>query len=309
MADKITLVTNNRYAMAHLFSGRVPIKGFDVEIIPDRNRERDEGLHHLTYDLVEMPISNYLIARDLGVPMTAIAAFPSLAFPQEGTFINRHSGIQGVDDLIGKRVGVNGFGYNPAVWLMGMLSHQYDLPVEQITWVEDYDWATAPLSPCQLPYLRSRRFTIEQAKELPKRLEAGEIDAIILPAVGMPQSDNVGRLFPDFVGEIKKYVEATGLFPMNTVVTIKEESVRAHPGLAQAVADAHREAWRIYEKEAPDDSKHSQIPVSELRAMGLFPRPEGPQAYRNEVREMVHYCYEQGLIRRLVEPEELFVAE
>ena len=192
MADPITMVTNNRYAMAHLFSGRVPIEGFEVQLIPDRNRERDEGLHHLTYDLVEMPISNYLIARDLGVPLTAIAAFPSLAFPQEGTFINRHAGITSVDDLIGKRVGVNGFGYNPAVWLLGILYHQYDLPIEHITWVEDYDWATAPLSPCRLPYPRSRRFTIEQMTNLPGRLEAGEIDAIILPAVGMPPSDHVG---------------------------------------------------------------------------------------------------------------------
>lgn len=308
MSDRITMVTNDRYSISHLMSGRVPIKGFDVEFVPDRNRERDEGLHHLTYDIVEMPISNYLIARDLGTPLTAIAAFPSLAFPQESIMVNRHAGIRGVDDLIGKRVGVNGFGYNPAAWLLGIFFHHYDLPIERITWVEDYDWATTSNSPCRLPYLRSRRFSIEQGTNVQQLLETGDIQALILPAAFVKPNENVDRLFPDYMGEIRKYVDATGIFPMNTVITIKEETVRAHPGLAESVAEAHREAWRVYEREASDESRHSNLLVGDLRAMGLFPRPDGPAGYRNAVREMVHYCYEQGLIRRLVEPEELFVA-
>lgn len=308
MAEKLTMVSSDRYSTAHLISGRVPVKGFDIEFVLDLHRERDEGLHKLNFDIVEMPISNYLIARDLGIPLTAIAAFPSLFFPQAGIMVNREAGIHSVDDLIGRRVGLNGFGYNPAAWLLGIFFHHYDLPVERITWVEDYNWATAPNSPCALPFPRSRRFTIEQAKDLPQRLEAGDIQALILPGGGMEPTGHVDRLFPDYLAETRTYAHSTGVFPINTVITIREQTLRASPGLAQSLAAAHREAWHLYELEAADDSQHQGLPVSELRALGLFPRPEGFQANRIAVRTLVHYCYEQGLIRTLFESEELFVA-
>jgi 4,5-dihydroxyphthalate decarboxylase len=308
MADKLTIVMSDRYGGEYLFSGKVPVKGFDVEFVLDRDRARDEMLHRLNYDIVEMPISNYLIARDLGIPLTAIAAFPSLFFPQAGIMVNRQAGVHQVDDLLGKRVGVNGFGYNPAAWLLGIFFHQYDLPVERITWVEDFDWATAPNSPCRLPYPRSRRFTIEQEKSLRQLLEEGRIEALILPGAGLDPTENIAPLFPDSLRESQKYVESTGVFPVNTVLTIKKETVETNPGLAESLLEAHREAWQRYVMDTPDDSRHQGLSVGELRAMGLFPRPDGFRANRDAVLMLVHYCFEQGVIRNLLEPEELFVA-
>jgi 4,5-dihydroxyphthalate decarboxylase len=308
MAEKLTMIISDRHGGAYLANGSVPVKGFDIEFVSDRGRGRDEMLHRLNYDIVEMPISNLLLARELGIPLTAIAAFPSLFFPQAGIMVNRQAGIQGVDDLIGKRVGVNGFGYNPAVWLLGIFFHHYDLPVERITWVEDEDWANAPSSLCRLPYHRSRRFSIEQAKDLRQRLEEGDIQALILPGAGLEPHGNVAPLFPDALKESQAYVEATGVFPINTVITIKEETERAYPGLAQSLLEAHREAWQRHVQEAPPDNRHQGLPVGRLRAMGLFPRPDGLEANRAAIRMLVHYCYEQGLIHTLFEPEELFVA-
>ncbi len=47
----------------------------------------------------------------------------------------------------------------------------------------------------------------------------------------------------------------------------------------------------------------------ELFDMGLFPDEYGLEPNRAAVRMMVQYCYEQGLIRRLYEPDELFVVQ
>lgn len=306
MADKLRIVMSDRYGGEYLFNRSVPVEGFDVEFVLDRGRARDEMLHRLNYDVVEMPISNYVIARDLGIPLTAIAAFPSLFFPQAGIMVSPRAGVRHVDELLGKRVGLNGFGYNPAAWLLGIFFHQYDLPVERITWVEDYDWATAPSSPCRLPFPRARRFTIEQAKGLRALLEAGDIAGLILPGAGLEPTETIAPLFPDFLRQAS--AESIGDFPVNTVITLKQDTVDANPGLAQSLLAAHGEAWRRYVAEAPDTGRHQGLLVGELRANGLFPRPDGFRANRNAVRTLVHYCFEQGLIRALFEPEELFVA-
>lgn len=300
MAQKVTMVPATTYASSYLASGKVPVKGFEIEVVDGRSVARNELLQKLNYDIMELPLSNYLIARDLGKPLTAIPVIPSLFFPQAGCMVNLQSGIQSVDDLIGKRVGANGFGYNPAAWLLGILFHDYDVPVERITWVEE---RVNSLS--GIPFPRSRRFTIEQAEGLVHLLEEGEIQALIMPGAGTDPNATIGRLFPDYLAEVRRYLDATGIFPINTVITINDETLRSNPGLDKALTEAYAQAWRLYEKETPDDARHQGLPVGELRAMGLFPRP-GFDTTRKAVRLFVHYCYEQALIRTLFDPADLF---
>ena len=187
--------------------------------------------------------------------------------------------------------------------MLGILFHQYDLPVERIVWVED-----RLNSVSSLPFGRPRRFTIEQAEGLIGLLEQGSIQGAFFPGGGPPLSTTVTRLFPNYFKEIRSYTQATGVFPINTVITIKDETLRQNPSLAETLTRAYRDAWERYELEASDDSLHQGLRVGDLRAEGLFPRPDGFQANRKAIRLLVHYCYEQGLIRTLFEPEELFPA-
>jgi len=53
---------------------------------------------------------------------------------------------------------------------------------------------------------------------------------------------------------------------------------------------------------------HMGLDVQQLRGMGIFPEAYGLEANRPAIRMMAQYCFEQGLVRRLFEPEELFVA-
>src|SRR5215212_6509646 len=172
----ITIMTSNRYASAQLVSGAVPVKGFDVAIEtpqPTVATVFNAFLTNLSYDAVDLPLANYIIARDLGKPIAGIPVFPTRFFPQFGTMVNRKAGIKSVNDLAGKRVGVSGFAFNPATWLRSIFLHQYDLPVEQVTWVEG-----EPNSLSNIPYGRSRRFKIEQGGNLMQQLERGELEAV-----------------------------------------------------------------------------------------------------------------------------------
>ena len=301
----IKVVTNPRYASGYLASGKVRVKGFDVEFVapePNPAAAFNEMMHKLAYDVVDLPLSNYLVARDLGKPLTAIPAFPTMFFPLLGPMVNRKAGIRGVDDLVGKRVGVSGFAFNPAVLVRSILFHYYDVPVEKIIWVEG-----EPNSMSGVPFPRSKRFTIESAGNLMQMLDEGRIDAVFMSDGGVAPTDLIDRLFADYRGELRRYLNSGGTFPMNSVVVIRDDVLKANPGLDRALTDAYDEAWTTYATDASAEGEHMGLGVGDLRTMGLFPPPLGFQANRKAIRFMIHACYEQGVIRTLFEPEELFV--
>jgi len=301
----ITVVTNIRYASAVLASGRVKVKGFDVEFVPHPTPNVtavfNDMVQKAAYDAVDIPFSNYIIARDLGRPLTAIPAFPTMFCPLLGPMVNRKSGIKSVDDLVGKRVGVSGFAFNPATWVRSIFLHHYDLPIERLIYVEG-----EPNSMSDVPFFRSKRFTVEKGANLMQMLRAGEIDAFFMSDGGVEPDDTIDRLFQDPMAEIKKYVDATGILPINSVVTIKQEVVDANPGLDGALTAAFEEAWQVYIDEAPADGKHMELPISPFKKFGLLPPPRGFKANRKAIRMLIHSLYEQSIIRTLFEPEELF---
>jgi 4,5-dihydroxyphthalate decarboxylase len=223
--------------------------------------------------------------------------------PVLGPMVNRRAGIRRPQDLEGKRVGVSGFAFNPAVWLRGILLHHHDVAPERITWVEG-----EPNSQSGVPYFRSHRFAIEKTEQnLLKLAEEGKIDAFFMADGGVAPTANLDRLFPDFFAEVRRYHQATGVFPVNSLLTIKEATARAHPDLARALVEAFQEAGRLYHGEEQDGAFHMGLPVGELRKAGLFPHRDGLAANRKALRQMVHYCYEQSVIHTLFEPEELFI--
>src|SRR5437763_4087246 len=237
----VKVTTNIRYASSVLASGAVPVKGFDVEFVqpePNTTVVFNDFIHKLTCDAIDLPLSNYIIARDLGKPVTAIPAFPTMYFPILGPMINRKAGIRTADDLIGKRVGTSGFGFNPAVLVRHILFHDYDVPIERITWVEG-----EPNSMSGVPFPRSRRFTIEKAENLMQLLDDGQLDAVIMSDGGVEPTPLIDRLFPDYLTQLDRYVAAVGTVPMNSVIVIKNDVLAANPGLDQALTDAYHAAW------------------------------------------------------------------
>jgi len=300
----IKLTTNIRYASSVLASGKVSVKGFNVEFVqpePNTTAVFSDFLHNLTRDAIDLPLSNYIIARDLGKPLTAIPAFPTVYFPILGPMINRQAGIRTVDDLIGKRVGTFGFGFNPAVLVRHILFHELDIPIERITWVEG-----EPNSMSGVPFPRSRRFTIEKAENLMGLLDDGKLDAVVMSDGGVEPTPLIDRLFPDYLTHLDRYVADIGTVPVNSVIVIKNEVLEANPGLDRALTDAYHEAWLAYLGAQPAGAHHMGLGIDDLRVRALFPPPRGFQAHRKALRLMIHACYEQGLIRRLYEPEELF---
>jgi 4,5-dihydroxyphthalate decarboxylase len=299
----ISIMSGNRYATKQLVNGNVKVQGFDVDF-PDWGTVAplfNSFYHNLDQDAVDLPLSNYIIARDLGKPITAVPTFPTRFQPLMGPMVNRKSGIKTVNDLIGKKVGVQGFAFNPAVYLRGMLTQMYNFPVEEIIWVEG-----EPNSTSNIPYGRDSRFKIEKApRSIMDMVNDGELDAVFMSDGGLDPTDKLDRLFEDPWVEIRKFYEKTDVFPVNAAVVFRNEILEANPGLDKAVVKAYQEAWDRYVAEEPD-SKHMMLALSEMEKLGVIPLKEGFSANRKNIAWIAKACHDQGLTKRLWEPEELF---
>ncbi len=303
---ELKMAISDRLETKFLLSGRVAIDGFDIEMVnpgPAPAPIFPDMVTSLPYDVGELTIANFVIARDQGVPIIGLPVFPNVFFPLTGVTVNKRAGIGGPSDLAGKRVGVPlGFASNPAVWLRGILEHHFGVAADSITWVEGERDSLAGV-----PYPRPARFKREQRTDLDALLAAGEIDALVVAGGNAGLSESVTQLVEDPYPALDAYVAASGAFPINTMLVMKEASAADNPGLAAAVVAASTEARALYDAEEPDDAVHQGLRVGALRKAGHFPRSHGLETHGKTVETLVGYLHEQGLIRKSWGLGDLFV--
>jgi len=259
------------------------------------------------WDIGEQAFSTYLMARDIGKEWTALPIFPSRFFPHTGLWINRDSGIHSPADLVGKRVGCGSFGTNFSVWCRGALTHQYDVPIERITWVES---AEEHISEFRVP----RRYTTERIEgqaEPAAILSQGKVDAACLPGPARRTDESVAiPLFDDVYGEMAGYLASGGAFPINTVITVRNDAVAANPDMPRVLLQAYLTANEQYQAQvaAGNEPAHMGLEADQLISrLGIGLPKHGFAANRGSIRTMLGYCYEQGITRRLREPEDVFL--
>ena len=317
---KLTFAISTQFDLVPLRSGQVCIEGFEIEF-PEQTPQNlffAEIVANNAYDIGELPLSHYLIAKDLGVPLVGIPIFPSRFLPHLGMMVNVQKGIHSPADLVGKRVGSPDWGFNPAVWMRGALEHQYEISTQRMTWVES---RFTPLLPT-LKYLRSTRYLHEQiSPENPgdrsqvygmhPLLVDGEIDAATFAGAGMPPTESTANLFADPVREGLEYIRQIGAFPITTVVPVKEATLKEFPGLASALMSVSALCHSLFVEKLGSlrDGKYMGIPIDTLlNSIGVGKLIHGIEANEMAIRYMLQYCHEQGLIKKLYRMEDLFAS-
>lgn len=318
---QVTFAINRRPDSRFYFDGHSRITGFDM-VLPEQPRKWTfyaDMTSDVPWDVADLAFSHYLIARDMGKPLTAVPAFQLRFFPHMGLSVHKDAGIAAVRDLVGKTMGAPDWGINPAVWLRGALTHQYDVPTERIVWAESEHQPGFP----GLDYPHSPRYQFKRLQVapeaafsqaanygLPELLNAGVIDASSFTGLGRADLGNVRRLFADPLAEARAYVAQTGVIPINTVFVLNQETVDRYPDLAPATLEMLARALDEYtaEIDASGAENHTYVPVALAKEMGQYPFRQGLEANRAAVAMMIAYCYEQGLIKTLYRPEDLFVS-
>src|SRR5579863_1857351 len=132
----VTLACWDYDRTAALASGEVRPEGVDLTYLSLPVEETFfRMLRHREFDAAEMSLSSYTLSlfRE-NPPFIAIPVFPSRMFRHSCIYIHAGSGIREPRDLIGRRVGSPEYQMTAPVWIRGILSDEYGVPVTGATY-------------------------------------------------------------------------------------------------------------------------------------------------------------------------------
>ncbi len=307
--------------MLALYTGDVQAEGIDLNFLAiDQPREIFDRMGGgQEFDLSEMSSSEVICSMSAGTcPFVALPVFASRVFRHGHITINRRSGIRGPKDLAGKRIGVPLYTQTAAVFIRGLLQHEYGVDLSKVHWVQGaLDQPGAHGSPSAPPLLKP--IDLEQNrtnKSLSDLLEAGEIDAIA--AAGVPKAlgrnPDLQRLFPNYREVERDYYKRTKIFPIMHLIAIRREVYEKHPFIATSLYNAFEKSKnRALDKMRQLGALRYMLPwlgadLDEIdEVFGGDPWPYGIEPNRPTLEALVTYLHDQAMIAKKLPIEQIFV--
>jgi 4,5-dihydroxyphthalate decarboxylase len=300
-----------------LFDGSVQAEGVDLQVLEvgqssplKHGQDRHERmLQKGEFDICELSLSSYLIAKSRGMPFTAIPVFPRRLFSLSQMWVNVNAGIDAPQDLIAKRVGLSTFQTTLSVLAKGDLQAEYGVPWRDIDWYISKDEAI-PLKPIEGVKVQ----LLKPGQKIGTMLERGELDALMMPhppKEALRGGGRIRRLFTDPKTEETKYFRKNGYYPIMHLVAFKNEVLAKNPWLATSVMVAFDKAKEVclgyY-----DDPNWSRFVwgrhlfEEERQIFGDDPWPHGVKKNRANLERFIDYSLDQGLMDKKLKVEELF---
>ncbi|HXP31972.1 MAG TPA: ABC transporter substrate-binding protein [Stellaceae bacterium] len=304
-----------------LYTGEVKPDGIDLNfiVIDDPRQTFDRMGGGLEFDSSEMSSSEFISRKSAGkCPFVALPAFVSRVFRHGLIFVNRRSGIRAPKDLEGKRIGVPLYTMTAAIFIRGILKHEYGVDLSQVHWVQGaINKPGAHGAPAVPPLLKPVSIENNNSrKSLSDLLEQGEIDAIIGTdrPDAMRHNPEIARLFPDFREVEKEFYRRTRIFPIMHLVVIRRDVYEQHPFVATSLYNALcRSRELALAKMKYLGTLRYMLPwmtadLDEIdEVFGGDPWPYGVEDNRPTLEALVTYLAEQSLIAAPIPVADLFV--
>ena len=254
------------------------------------------------FDVCEMAITTYLCAKEYGKPFTALPVFLVRGFHHNAIRTSDRAGLSSPADLAGRSVGVNrGYTVTTGVWARGVLHDEYGLDLDQVNWVRSGDEHVAEYRPPA-----NVRTMPAGATTLADMLAAGELAA----TVGATAED-ARPLIPDPEAAGYAALRDRGHYPINHLIVVRDELLRAHPDLAADLFFTFAGSKRRYVDDlradaiadpTATDRMHREV----LRITGADPLPYGIEPNRAVLDELIEHARNQHILRFRPKAEDLF---
>ena len=230
------------------------------------------------FDVAEMAIVTYLIAKSFGKPMVLLPAVMTGRIQHAWAIYNGERGALSPADLKGRKVGIRSFTTTTGAWLRGMFENDYGLDLASVRWITFED-----------PHVAEYVDTTERApagKAIIPMLLDGELDAVLGDRSDDPR---VKSLFGDPAAAAQTWYQKHRIVPLNHMVVVSAELAKSRPDVVEDVYALLRE------------SKRRALPPE-----GVDTTPFGVEACRPALAHIIDYAVQQRLIPRRFEVEELF---
>ena len=223
------------------------------------------------FDVSEMAIVTFLMAKSLGKPMVLLPNVVLARFQQAYALYNAKQGTLRPADLNGKRVGIRSFTTTTGAWLRGILANDYGVDLDSIEWLTFEDAHVAEF--------RDTTKRAPAGKQIIQMLLDGELDAVLGETSEHP---DLKPLFSDVAAEERSWFAKHRVLPINHMVVVKQQLSDAHP---ERVREVHRLLTAAARDQPP------RVPADDMR---------------RSLKMIIDYTAQQGLIPRAFTVDELF---
>ncbi|MCC2973615.1 phosphate ABC transporter substrate-binding protein [Massilia sp. IC2-476] len=234
------------------------------------------------FDAGELAIVTFLQAKAYGKPWVLLPAPISGRFQHHCAGFNSDFGHLDPKDIEGKRVGVRTYTQTTALWIRGILRHEYGVDLDKVTWMTLNDGHLAEYSdPANCERL-------PKGSSIPDLMVRGELAAALL-GEDMPKDERVRTLVPDAQAAAKDWFAREGVVPVNHFFVVQQDVSKQHP-------EAVREIYRMI-KESRE--------LTEGGLPAIFP-PMGLEANRKGIQLAIDWALDQKILPRRLSVDELF---
>jgi len=311
-----------------LMNGTIEAEG--IELIPTYSHPAETFWRQLKFgefEVAEMSMSSFLIARSQGADMIALPVFPSRRLFQTELSYHIDSGITKPEHLADKRLGVAEYQQTAALWIRGILEHDFGVSQYKIHWYMErseemsHGAATGFKPPAGISFNR-----IAPSKSLASTLLENELDVAhvaspwVLQANALDRSSRIaGRgdwskikpLFPDRMAEGARFYKQHGFLPVNHAYIIRGDIYKKYPWIAFNLYTGFVKAKARAREQLLERIPSALFFAPEYAAMtremiGDDPFPYGIKANKAMLDTIVAFSHEQGLTPKKMTVEELF---
>jgi 4,5-dihydroxyphthalate decarboxylase len=199
---------------------------FDFVEVSPTNKGFKPMVREQAFDVSEMAIVTYLMAKSFGKPMVLLPNVVLARFQHAYALYHARSGTLTARDLNGRRVGIRSFTTTTGAWLRGILANDHGVDLDSIDWVTFEDAHVAEY--------KDTTKRAPEGKQIVQMLLDGELDAVLGEKSDHP---DLRLFFPDRSKEELSWFARNGVVPINHMVVVRQDLCERNP---EAVVEVHR---------------------------------------------------------------------
>ena len=260
-----------------------PHVDFDFADVKVPNTAFKRAVRDIEFDVSELAIVTFLMAKAHGKPLTLLPAVVVARFQHPYLVYNAERGPLTPGDLAGRRVGIRSYSVTTAMWIRGILADDYGVDLDKVKWIT---FEEAHVAEYRDPP------TVERApagSDALSMLLEGRLDAAVLAA---PSTDpRIRPLIPDPAAAARAWHQRNQALQINHMVVVKESLSRSDPR-------AVREIYRLL----LESKRAAPMPA----AGEIDTTPFGVETNRRNLEVAIDHVHRQKLIPRAFSVDELF---